>query len=96
MQSERTSSRLTKSSASSLEEQRKAELAAACAAAAEAAAEHAATKIAAVIAEKHEKHISTLESALADKIATSSVSSPPPRFRNLLLGPVLDRAVVLS
>ena len=78
MQSERTSSRVTKSSASSLEEQRKAELVAACAAAAEAAAEQASTKVAAAIAEKYEKHISKLESALADQIATSSVSSPPP------------------
>ena len=78
MQADRTSSRLTKSSsASSLEEQRKAELAAACAAAAEAAAELAATKVAAVIAEKYEKHIAELKSDIADQIATRNISPPP-------------------
>jgi hypothetical protein len=78
MQADRTSSRLTKSSsASSLEEQRKAELAAACAAAAEAAAELAATKVAAVVAEKYEKHIAELKSEIADQIATRNISPPP-------------------
>ena len=70
MQADRTSSRLAKSSSvSSLEEQREAELAAACAA--------AATKVAAVIAEKYEKHIAELKSDIAGQIATRNISPPP-------------------